>query len=272
MLHCVPLEDRLSDVLGKAARGLHLHAAALANQTGLAQADILQALEGHASLETLSKLGTVLNLHVPSLDALASDFIRPAPVQLDGVTGFNTPFDDMTVNSFLVWDPLSREAAAFDTGADVSEMLEFVRGNNLTIRQIFITHSHGDHIFDLDRLQEKTGAPAWTGEKEPVHGATGFTPGKAFAIGALQIETRLTWGHCNGGITYVVRGLERPVAIVGDALFAASMGGGKVSYLDALRTNRECLFSLPDNTVVCPGHGPVTSIGEERRHNPFFAQ
>jgi glyoxylase-like metal-dependent hydrolase (beta-lactamase superfamily II) len=272
MLQHVPLEDRLSDVLGKAARGLNLDAAALAARTGVAESSIQSTLDGNASAAVLAKIAPALGLHLPSLEALASDIIKPAPVHLDGIAGFNTPFDDMTVNSFLVWDPISREAAAFDTGADVTDLLAFANQKHLTIKLILITHSHGDHIFDLDRLKERTGAPAWTGEKEPVDGATSFQPRKTFSVGSLQIETRLTWGHCNGGVTYVISGLERPVAIVGDALFAASMGGGKVSYADALRTNRECLFSLPDNTVVCPGHGPVTSIGEERNHNPFFAQ
>jgi glyoxylase-like metal-dependent hydrolase (beta-lactamase superfamily II) len=272
MLQDIPLEDRLSDVLGKAARGLNLNAKGLAERTGLTEPSIQSALDGDVSHETLAALGPVLGLQVASLHALAAGSIKPAAVEIQGLAGFNTPFDDMTVNSFLVWDPVTREAAAFDTGADVTDMLACATQKNLVIKQIFITHSHGDHIFDLDRLKERTGAPAWTGDKEPVHGATSFQAGSSFTVGSLQIATRLTWGHCNGGITYVVSGLERPVAVVGDALVAASMGGGKISYTDALRTNRECLFSLPDNTVVCPGHGPATSIGEERRHNPFFAQ
>ena len=65
-------------------------------------------------------------------------------------------------------------------------------------------------------------------------------------------------------------GLPRLLAIVGDALFAGSMGGGLVSYDDALRNNREQILSLPDDTILCPGHGPLTTVGEEKRHNPFF--
>ena len=75
-----------------------------------------------------------------------------------------------------------------------------------------------------------------------------------------------------GGTTYAVSGLARPVAVVGDAMFAGSMGGGKVSYADALRTNREHILSLPDETIVCPGHGPMSSVGEEKGHNPFFPE
>jgi glyoxylase-like metal-dependent hydrolase (beta-lactamase superfamily II) len=72
-------------------------------------------------------------------------------------------------------------------------------------------------------------------------------------------------------MTYVVTGLSRPLAIAGDSLFAGSMGGGNVSYEDALRNNREKILTLPDEAVVCPGHGPLTTVGKEKRDNPFFA-
>jgi hydroxyacylglutathione hydrolase len=85
------------------------------------------------------------------------------------------------------------------------------------------------------------------------------------------VDTLLTSGHSLGGMSYVVNGLARPVAIVGDSIFAGSMGGGGVSYEDALRNNRQKILRLPENTVLCPGHGPLTTVGEERKHNPFFA-
>jgi len=95
--------------------------------------------------------------------------------------------------------------------------------------------------------------------------------GKKFRVGKIQIEARLTWGHSPGGMTFVVTGLARPIAIVGDSLFAGSMGGGTVSYKDAVRNNLEKILTLPDETIICPGHGPMTSVREEKRHNPFFA-
>ena len=70
----------------------------------------------------------------------------------------------------------------------------------------------------------------------------------------------------------MVEGLRRGVAVVGDALFAGSMGGGMVSYEEALRTNRAGIFTLGDEVIVCPGHGPLTTVGEERLHNPFFPE
>ena len=87
----------------------------------------------------------------------------------------------------------------------------------------------------------------------------------------MQIETRQTSGHSRGGITYVISGLPRRIAVVGDAMFAGSMGGGLVSYQEALRTNREQILTLPDNTILCCGHGPLTTVGEEKLHNPFFS-
>jgi glyoxylase-like metal-dependent hydrolase (beta-lactamase superfamily II) len=85
------------------------------------------------------------------------------------------------------------------------------------------------------------------------------------------VQTRRTSGHARGGVTNVETGLARRLAIVGDALFAGSMGGGLVSYDEALRTNHEQILTLPDDTILCCGHGPLTTVGEEKFHNPFFS-
>lgn len=271
MLEHIPLEDRFTDILEKAQRGLKLDDDALAKNAGLTPDRVRSLKEKGGSEADLRRIATSLNLNPDALVAIALESWRPRPCSLTGVAGFNTPFDDMTVNSFLAWDPLTRQAIAFDTGADADGMIAHIRSEDLQVVAILLTHSHGDHIYDLDRLKSKTGAPAWIGENEPVDGAQGFSVGKLFEAGGLKIETRSTWGHSKGGVSYIIHGLQQPIAIVGDAIFAGSMGGGRVSYADALRTNREALMSLPDNAIVCPGHGPVTTIGEERIHNPFLA-
>jgi glyoxylase-like metal-dependent hydrolase (beta-lactamase superfamily II) len=177
----------------------------------------------------------------------------------------------MGVNAYLVWDPATRAAAAFDTGADCSEMVRFAKREKLNLKLILLTHAHSDHVSDLPHLREETGAQVFAPARESVPGAESIDEGKRFRLGNLEIDTRLTWGHSPGGMTYVVNGRARPIAIVGDSLFAGSMGGGNVSYDDALRNNLEKILTLPDETIICPGHGPMTTVGEEKEHNPFFA-
>ena len=266
----IPLEDHFSDIVGKAMRGLQITDTQLAATAGVTPEAVNQLRDGAWDETTARAVAPVLGLKADALCALGHRAYAPAPIALDGLAQFNTPLEDMTVNSYLVWDAASGNAIAFDTGADCSEMLAFLTEKKLRLALLLLTHTHGDHIFDLDRLKAKTGAPAFVGDREPLDGAEPFAPGRSWTVGALKIETRLTWGHSKGGITYVVSGLARPVAIVGDAIFAGSMGGGGVSYSDALRTNREEILTLAPDTVVCPGHGPMTSVAEEREHNPFF--
>jgi len=189
-----------------------------------------------------------------------------------GLAQFNTPYHDMRVNAYLVWDVKTNEAAVFDTGADCSPILTFIQANHLTVKTIFLTHTHPDHIADLARLKTATGARAYVSQLEALDGAETFSEGRTFQLGRLEIETRQTSGHSVGGITYVISGLARPVAVVGDSLFAGSMGGGGISYTDALGNNRKKIFTLADETVLCPGHGPLTTAREEKLHNPFFPE
>jgi len=196
------------------------------------------------------------------------------PEKLDDVPGlaqFNTNYGDMTVNAYLVWDPATRAAVAFDTGADCTTMLRRAGRQDLAFKFILLTHAHPDHIADLERLKSETGAVVYISELEAVRGSEDIAEGERFGLGSLSIEARETSGHSAGGMTFVVNGLSRPVAIVGDSLFAGSMGGGAVSYEDALRNNREKILTLPDETIVCPGHGPLTTVGKEKCDNPFFA-
>jgi glyoxylase-like metal-dependent hydrolase (beta-lactamase superfamily II) len=268
----IPLEDNFTDIIGKAQRGLGLSDSAVASRAGLAVEAVQRLRAGHFNEHAARLAAPVLGLNPRALIDIGQNRYAPAAgVPFDGLAQFNTPFGDMTVNAYLVWDPASKDAAAFDTGGDCSGILEELRASALTLRYIFLTHTHGDHIYDLDRLREKTGAPVFVSSREPLPEAESVEPGQEFPLGSLQITGRLTWGHSRGGMTWVISGLPRPVAIVGDALFAGSMGGGMVSYPDALRTNREEIFSLPDDTILCPGHGPMTTLREERGHNPFFA-
>ena len=268
----IPLEDSFNDIVGKAMRGLQLTDTQLAAAAGVTADAVNQLRDGAWDETTARAVASTLGLKADALCALGHRAYSPAPIALDGLAQFNTPFEDMTVNSYLVWDAATCEAIAFDTGADCSGMLALLAEKKLRLKLILLTHTHGDHIFDLDRLKSKTGAPVYVGDREPLDGAESFASGRSWAVGGLKIESRLTWGHSKGGITFVVTGLAKPVAIVGDAIFAGSMGGGGISYPAALETNREQILTLPSETILCPGHGPLTTVGEEKIHNPFLAQ
>lgn len=269
----IPLEDSFTDIVGKARRGLKLtDDAQLAAKAGVSAEDVASAGGGTADESILRKLANVLHLGEQALVDAAAKKYYPRAQSLDGLQQFNTPYEDMTVNAYLVWDPKTREAVAFDTGATCQPMLDFAKRNQLSIKLVLLTHTHGDHIADLAKITAETRAKAYVGELEPNPGAAPFPEGHQFKVGNLKIDTRLTTGHCVGGITFVVAGLARPVAIVGDAIFAGSMGGGGISYADALANNRKKILTLPDDTIICPGHGPLTTVGEEKRHNPFYPE
>jgi glyoxylase-like metal-dependent hydrolase (beta-lactamase superfamily II) len=265
----IPLEDNVSDIIGKAQRGLGISDSQLAERAGVTP-DIVRGLRsGEFDDDAIACVAPVLKLSSAGLRKLASGKWDPVG-EIAGLAQFNTTYHDMTVNAYLAWDPATHDAAAFDTGADCTEMLRRIDQEKLSVRLILLTHAHPDHVADLHRLRKATDAPVYISELEPEEGAQAIAEGKRFKVGSLKIEARLTSGHSRGGITYVVTGLARPVAIVGDSLFASSMGGGNVSYEDALRNNREKILTLPDETIVCPGHGPLTTVGKEKRDNPFF--
>jgi len=268
----IPLEDNVADIIGKAQHGLRISDSELAEKARVDSEKIHKLRNGDFDELALMRVAAVLGLAARPLCELGKGEWHPKKIdEPNGLSQFNTHYHGMAVNAYLVWDPATRAAAAFDTGADCSEMVRSANRQKLTVKLILLTHAHADHVADLPRLREETGGQVFAPARESVPGAEAIEEGKRFRLGKLEIETRLTWGHSRGGMTYVVTGLACPIAIVGDSLFAGSMGGGNVSYNDALQNNIEKILTLPDETIICPGHGPMTTVGEEKAHNPFFA-
>ena len=272
----IPLEDNFTDVIGKAQRGLKITDSALADKAGITPAELTAIKSGEVLDDAILSLGPALGLGRTTLLAMAKRAWYPKqPIFKRGFSMFNTAFEDMTVNSYLVWDMKTRLAAAFDTGANAQGMIDTIDAEGLTLGYIFLTHTHEDHIADLDHLTSAAPkAELWTSELEPIDrpGARTFQENAHFHLGELSIKTLFTWGHSPGMTTYYVTGLSYPLAVVGDSIFASSMGGSATHYDVQLRNNKQKILKLPLDTVLASGHGPLTTLKEEKQNNPFFAR
>jgi glyoxylase-like metal-dependent hydrolase (beta-lactamase superfamily II) len=244
----IPLEDTVADIIGKAQRGLGLSDGDLAAKVGVDEAG-LEAVKKVSGVDfaQVDKLAKALGLGPRALVAIAEGKYTPT-VTLPK-TGFfqsNTVYGDMTVNSYLVWDTETGLAAAFDTGADCSPLVDELQKRNLTLQDVYLTHTHVDHVIELDRLIEKAGGAigVHVNEAEPLDKAASFRPGVTFSLGKLHIESRDTAGH--------------------------SAGGTKSDYKTALKKIAENILSAQDGTILAPGHGPLTTVVQEKTSNPFF--
>lgn len=206
----------------------------------------------------------------------------------------------LMVNTYIVGDEATKDAAVFDPGGDVDAILEIIREEGLKVKYIINTHAHFDHVGGNRDLQDKTGAQIMIHQEEaadlPVAGSraamfgctaegsrasTFVKEGDIIDVGAIRFQVIDLRGHSSAGQGFVSEGdLEingkmerRKIVICGDALFQGSIGrtdfeGGDLELL--LKNIREKIFTLPDDTLVLSGHGPATTVGREKQHNPFF--
>ncbi len=272
----IPLEDNYEDVINKAQRGFGLSDEELARRAEISVEDLRAVKSGTFNEAVARRAATHLKLNRDAVVQLAEKRWYPThPVFNAGFGVFNTVFGDMTVNSYVVWDPRSKLAAAFDTGSTCEPMLDLIKSEQLRLRYIFLTHTHEDHIADLPRLATETKAEVWASEREPVNlaGAKSFAENAFFHLGGLAIKTLATFGHSPGGTTFYITGLSYPLAIVGDSLFASSMGGASQELYETARDNNfKKILTLPADTVLACGHGPLTTVAQERKNNPFFVR
>jgi hypothetical protein len=208
----IPLEDNFDDVLNKAQRGLNISDADLAQWAEVSVEDLAAVKSGKPIDAVIRRVARHLRLAPDALEALAHKLWYPQqPVFPKGFAVFNTAHGNMTVNSYLVWDARTKIAAAFDTGATAQAMLDLIHSDGLTLRYIFLTHTHEDHVADLPRLATETKAEVWASELEPapLAGAKTFKENAHFHIGPLAIKTLLTNGHSPGMTSFYITGSWR---------------------------------------------------------------
>jgi glyoxylase-like metal-dependent hydrolase (beta-lactamase superfamily II) len=273
------LEDHLGDIIRKARAMSSVPAEAAAKAAGLTPTELMDLEESGQTpagrTPDFRALAKLVDLHAGKLEAIARGW-TPSAKDLGQWRELRsiTTTAGMAVNSYLVRDEVSREAALFDTGWEAGPVFNLMAENQLQLRHIFITHSHHDHIAALGPVRERF-------PKARLHSGAATAPvdqrnraNDFIHLGSLRITHRDTPGHAEDGVTYVIGTWpdDAPhVAIVGDAIFAGSIGRGMQSWDLARSKIREQIFTLPPETLLCPGHGPLTTIAEEKEHNPFFA-
>jgi hydroxyacylglutathione hydrolase len=201
------------------------------------------------------------------------------------------PVGPLQCNCSIVGDEQTHEAMVIDPGDQIEGILEILRQEKLTLKQIVITHAHIDHVGGAMKLKAATGAPilmnqndyallkmldmqaSWLGMKPPgaVEIDEEVSQGQMLKIGKISSNVIHTPGHTEGSICIYFPAEKKLIA--GDTLFAGSIGrtdlpGGSMDKI--MRSLHTQVLALPDETEVIPGHGPVTTIGEERETNPFL--
>ena len=194
----IPLEDNVGDIIGKAQHGLRISDIELAEKARVDPTHIHKLRGSDFDELTVWRIAPVLNLAARALCDLATGTWHPGTIELDGLAQFTSHYHGMAVNAYLVWDPKSREAVVFDTGADCSEMLARIDKEKLTVKLILLTHAHPDHIADLSRLVKETGAPVYLSERESAPLAQPIAEGKKFQAGKLEYRIAPDLGPFEG--------------------------------------------------------------------------
>ena len=203
------------------------------------------------------------------------------------------PVGPLQCNCSVIGDESTREAMVIDPGDEIEDVLALIRKHNLQVKQIVITHAHIDHVGGAMKLRAATGAPillnqsdyallkmidmqaVWVGMAPPGKVEIDHSLGQADRVraGSLNADVIHTPGHTEGSICLYFPAEKKLIA--GDTLFAGSIGrtdlpGG--SFQKIINSLHEKVLALPDDTIVVPGHGPLTTIGEERESNPFLTK
>lgn len=201
--------------------------------------------------------------------------------------------NDLKQNICLCWCEKSKEAVLIDAGCsqlDEAEIVKAIKENGLTVKAILLTHGHFDHIISLDRMKAITGAKVYchslekpylenpdvnlscmVGKEVSVTADEFLHAGDVISFGEEELQAIHIPGHTPGSLCYYSK--KAGVVFTGDTLFANAIGRTDLPLCDSellMRSIKTKLLTLPEETVVYPGHAASTTIGKEKKHNPFL--
>jgi glyoxylase-like metal-dependent hydrolase (beta-lactamase superfamily II) len=274
------LEDELGDVLEKAARHLGVGMDKIAAEAGVDPGRVKDALDYRSELTQaeLGRLADVLRLNEVGLCALAQGrYPRPAPGGLPfALHPLRMPFGIGVANAYLI-STGGDGAVLFDTGASHAELHRAWPPQITRLDAVFVTHYEAEHIGGLEVVMQETELPWFYG---PANGrwrqCRALGEGEVVEVAGLRIRAFLTPGHAPEHNCYLVEAAaghgaaSRGVLIAGDLIFAGSLGGGYFCCQRQLTHARRVLEAVPAETLIAPGHGPLTTVANERRFNPFL--
>lgn len=269
------LEDEFGDVLRKAREGQGLDHGRLARISGVA-VDRIRAFERYAAMpqrEECDALGRALGLGAPALWRLASGAYHPGEVRIPaGMQVERFTFPGMNSNGYLLHFETEGETLLVDPGGDPAPALATLDARGWRLGAVLLTHGHADHVAGVEKVHARTGAPVYADSREwRGRGLVDIGGRTEVVVGRVRVEVLSTPGHTPFGVTFV---FPYAAAACGDTLFAGSLGraaGGLEAYRKLLASARSIL-ALPAETLLLPGHGPMTAVGKERENNPFLSE
>ncbi|MBV8172423.1 MAG: MBL fold metallo-hydrolase [Candidatus Eremiobacteraeota bacterium] len=277
MIVKLDLEDTFGDIVRKTARAKDIPLKQVASQAGVDVERVEQfARDAAAPTEEEARaLGKALGLDPGRLADIAFARWRPKEEPLPDHIGHQVNKPHPSNGYFIILEQ-QRHAAFVDPGGSVPNIVQTLKRSPVSLDYILVTHKHPDHIDGVPDLRK-----AFPNARIAVHrldsyalgdlarGALEVSDGDSLPFGDGQVKVVHTPGHTDGSICFIYQSN----AFTGDTLFAGSVGGifgDKYGYEDLLQSTKIKIFTLPDDTVVLPGHGPPSTIGQEREHNPFF--
>jgi glyoxylase-like metal-dependent hydrolase (beta-lactamase superfamily II) len=278
------LEDHLGDILRKAREAVNASPEVVAKVTGL-------SLEAVKNIESTGQAPGTIQPFNDSIIQLWAELVGLQPAKLAVIARgwrpeprdlciwrelriITTSQNGITVNCYLVWDEISREGALFDTGWDAGPILQVVEKNGVQLKHLFLTHTHEDHVAAMGALRERYPKLLLHTNSRNAPPQHRNRPNDFLHLGNLRMTNRACPGHAEDGVIYVIGNWPEDaphVAIVGDTVFAGSIASGLESAALLKQNIVAQIFTLPAETLLCPGHGPLTTVAEEKAHNPFFS-